>query len=289
MADKKAGGTYHLKFTTWRFDRMGLETVKKLKRVITQQCSQISRNQKYFRLLIPTQMMKAPKSKILSITAIIVAFLAMACSLVNARYYAKLVMPPPRSSHYYHHQSFDPFSLVSEMMSAPMYFSSTTKEQQQEVEANTPSERSGPRYSVSEENGVVLLEMEIPGVYAKDIEIDLEDEKLLRIKGRRTYKPSRDGSTDQTEFDVTFRLKENVDTSQLKANLVAGILRVQVPNKAKEMKRIPIGFDGGDGNVAIAVPNDRNGEHQVNVSSSLFDASTEETVNGITIIDETDA
>ncbi len=170
-----------------------------------------------------------------------------------------------------------------------MYFSSTvTNQQQQQVEVNTPSERSGPRYSVSEENGVVQLEMEIPGVYANDIEIDLEDEKLLRIKGRRTYKPSRDGSTDQSEFDVTFRLKENVDTSQLKANLAAGILRVQVPNKVKEMKRIPIGYDGGDEDVAI-VPNDRENEHQTNVSSSQFDASTEETVNGITISGETDA
>ena len=232
--------------------------------------------------------MKAPNSKLLSITAIIMAFFAIVCSVVNAHNYAGIVTsPPPRSSLYYQQLSYDPLGVVSEMLRTPVYFSSAVKQQQQ-VDVNAISERSMPHYTVSEENGVVQLEMEIPGVYAKDIEIDLEDSKLLRIKGRRTYKLG-DGSVDQSEFDVTFQLKENVDTSQLKANLAAGILRVKVPNKVKEVKRISI---GDDENVIVAQQNDNDIDNETTVSSSsLLDttATTVELVNGITISGVSDA
>lgn len=233
--------------------------------------------------------MKAPNSKILSITAIIVAFFAIVCSVVNARNYARLVTSPPRSSSLYDHQlNYDPLVVVREMLRTPVYFSGAVKHQQAEV--NTQAERSIPRYTVSEENGVVQLEMEVPGVYAKDIEIDLEDSKLLRIKGRRTYKLN-DGSVDQSEFDVTFQLKENVDTNQLKANLSAGILRVRVPNKVKEVKRINIGYDVGDEDVVVAKnDNDSDNETTVSSSSSSLDATmTVELVDGIMISGESDA
>ena len=221
--------------------------------------------------------MKAPNSKFLSIAAIIAAFFAIACSVVNARNYARLVTSPPRSTLYYHQFNYDPLGVVSAMLRTP-----------REVEATTPVERFLPHYTVSEENGVVQLEMEIPGVYAKDIEIDLEDNKLLRIKGRRTYNKLSDGSVDQSAFDVSFQLKENVDTSQLKANLAAGILRVRVPNKVKEVKHIQIGCtDGGDEDV-IVTPNDNCGDNEttVSTSSSLDTTTTMELVDGIAISGE---
>lgn len=227
--------------------------------------------------------MKAPNSKILSITAIIAAFFAIVCSVVNARNYARLVTAPPRSSLYYQQLNFDPFGIVDEMIRAPEYHSNAVKQTPMEVSA--PSGRSIPRYSVSEENGVVQLEMEIPGVHAKDIEIELEDDKLLRIKGRRVYKRSN-GSIDQSEFDVSFQLKENVDTSQLKVNLAAGILRVQVPNKVKEVKRISIGNDGGDEGVLIS---QNDSDNQTIASTSSLDAEIAEVVDGLLITGENDA
>jgi Hsp20/alpha crystallin family len=84
--------------------------------------------------------------------------------------------------------------------------------------------------------------IEVPGVSAKDIEIDLEDQHLLRIKGKRKHRLGS-GSIEETEFDVAFRLNDGVDPSQLKAILSAGILQVQVPNKEKETRRISIVTD----------------------------------------------
>jgi HSP20 family molecular chaperone IbpA len=181
--------------------------------------------------IFPT--MKFLNTKILSIAAIITAILALLGSAVNARHYTSVIAP--RS--YQFHRSFrDPFDLVSEMIQAPIYFNSRMRQQQQEA---AQLARSTPRYTVSEENGVVQLEMEVPGVTANDIEIALEDNQLLRVKGKRK-RSARTGSLEESEFDLAFRLNDGVDPSQLKAVLSAGILQVRVPHKEKEIQRIAI-------------------------------------------------
>lgn len=205
--------------------------------------------------------MKPPNPKTLSIAALIAAVVALLCSAVNARHYARVIAP---RSYQFHRSFHDPFDLVSEIIRAPIYFNSMMR--QQDASQIT---RSTPRYTVSEENGIIQLEMEIPGVETNDLEVELEDNQLLRVKGKR--------KKAESEFDLTFRLNDGVDPSRLKAVLSAGILQVQVPRKEKEIQRIEISTNASDDLVHVnAIHASENGE-----SGTSLDTPQE--VNGITI------
>jgi HSP20 family molecular chaperone IbpA len=215
--------------------------------------------------------MKYTNSKFLSIAAIVTSLLALLCSAVNARHYARVVAP---RSYQFHRSFHDPFDLVSEMIRAPIYFNGMLKQQHDEA-AQLP--RSTPRYTVSEENGVVQLEMEVPGVMAKDIEIELEDHQLLRIKGKRKHSVGT-SSSEESEFDLAFRLNDGVDPSRLKATLSAGILQVRVPHKEKEIQRIEIGTTATeDVDVVDVNASSLNGNSESSASPDVVE------VNGITI------
>jgi HSP20 family protein len=183
--------------------------------------------------ILPFREMRFSNWKFLSITAVITSLLALLCSVVNARHYARVIAP---RTYQFHRSYHDPFDLVSEMIRAPIYFNSMKRQHHDEA---AHLARSTPRYTVSEENGVVQLEMEVPGVTAKDIEIELEDNQLLRVKGKRKHSVGT-GSSEESEFDLAFRLNDGVDPSRLKAVLSDGILQVRVPHKEKEIHRIEI-------------------------------------------------
>lgn len=176
-------------------------------------------------------------------TGAILALLAAISSSgtkVEARSYGSILAP----RRYQYNRSPDSFGLMSEIFSMPVYMNSLMRQHQKAVERLTQS--SAPRYSVAEdaETGVVELMMELPGVTAQDLKVEvLEDGKTLRIAGSRKY--VRHGSMYESDFDQSFDM-QNVDPERLKVSLSAGILRVQAPKKEKTVKRIPISVDDDD-------------------------------------------
>ena len=96
--------------------------------------------------------------------------------------------------------------------------------------------RSTPRYDVSYDNdaGIVELNMELPGVLAKDLVVELENDRMLRIKGSRKYK------NGESEFDQVFQLDDDVDPERITVNLSAGILTVRASKKERLVKRIEV-------------------------------------------------
>ena len=181
--------------------------------------------------------MKAISSK--NLLLVVLLALVSLISGAAARSYGSILAP----RFYQYSRPSDPFDLVSEIFRAPIYFNSLMKQQQEEA---TRIVRSTPRYAVSEENGIVQLEMEVPGVLAKDLQVELTDNKLLRIKGTRKYKVGSDGPIEESEFDLSFQLADGVDSDQMTVALSTGILRVQVPKKEKITKRIAIHTDVED-------------------------------------------
>jgi HSP20 family molecular chaperone IbpA len=142
----------------------------------------------------------------------------------------------------------DPFDLVSDIFSMPVYVNSLMRQQQKQLSRHSPSHSHSmtPSYAVSEdlETGIIELTMEIPGVSANDISVELEDNKLLRVKGSRTLK--QNGSQAEYQFDQVFQLDEDVDPERLKVSLSSGILRITAPKKEKVVKKLPVHTEDGD-------------------------------------------
>jgi HSP20 family molecular chaperone IbpA len=142
----------------------------------------------------------------------------------------------------------DPFDLVSDIFSMPVYVNSLMRQQQAQLSRQSPSHSHSttPSYSVSEdpETGMIELTMEIPGVSANDISVELEGNKLLRVKGSRTFK--QHGSPVAYKFDQVFQIDDDVDPERLKVSLSSGILRITAPKKKQGIKRLPVYTDDGD-------------------------------------------
>jgi HSP20 family molecular chaperone IbpA len=136
----------------------------------------------------------------------------------------------------------DQFDLVSDIFTMPVYVNSLMRQQEAQLSPHSQSHSRSmtPPYAVSEdpETGMIELTMEIPGVSANDLSVELEDNKLIRVKGARTLK--QHGSLVEYQFDQVFQINEDVDPERLKVSLSSGILRITAPKKEQVIKRIPV-------------------------------------------------
>lgn len=108
-----------------------------------------------------------------------------------------------------------------------------------------PSSGGSPNYAVTRDNdtGVSTLRMELPGVSPADVQVELENDSLLRVKGTRTLLTAK---TDEVvEFDETFQLDEGVDPASIKVTLQHGLLEVTAERKSTTTKlleiQVPVG------------------------------------------------
>jgi HSP20 family molecular chaperone IbpA len=179
----------------------------------------------------------------------------------------------------------DPFDLVSDIFSMPVYVNSLMRQQQNQSSRHSPSHSHSmtPSYAVSEdvETGMIELSMEIPGVLPNDISVELEDNKLLRVKGSRTLK--QHGSLAEYQFDQVFQLDEDVDPERLKVSLSSGILRITAPKKEKVIKKLPV--DTVDGDAIFLEAKVVTDEVKEETDDGTNDAQ-EITIDGMTISEE---
>lgn len=83
--------------------------------------------------------------------------------------------------------------------------------------------------NVHEKDGQVKLEIDLPGVLAKDLLVEL-DQGVLRVSGERRGVAGRAGC----KFERKFRLDQSsLDASRATANLSAGVLVVTVAKRTK--------------------------------------------------------
>lgn len=94
-----------------------------------------------------------------------------------------------------------------------------------------------PAADVRETADAYLLEIDIPGLSEKDIEVVLENDELT-LRGER--KASDGASYSRREraegrFERSFRLADDVDTKRIEASAKNGVLTVKLP-KAEQAK-----------------------------------------------------
>ena len=103
----------------------------------------------------------------------------------------------------------------------------------------TKTSEANPQFEISEgEDGTLHLTMEVPGVSARDVNIELENDQVLRNSGIRTRR--KNGYTSQTEFEESIRLSSNVDIDNLKVSIISGILSISIPRKPTKIKKLPV-------------------------------------------------
>lgn len=100
-----------------------------------------------------------------------------------------------------------------------------------------------PRYRLRQETDRAVLEVELPGVPADAIDLQLE----RRVLGlRATPTPLEEpGTALQLEFEVApfamrWRLQADVDMDAIETSHANGVLTVTLPERAPERRSIPI-------------------------------------------------
>lgn len=99
-----------------------------------------------------------------------------------------------------------------------------------------------PAVDVKEEDKRYLMEVELPGLTDKDIEVKVEDNILtLSSKKDESKEEKKDGylirERRRAEFARTFVLPNDVDREQINAEFKHGLLVVQIPKKPEAQPR----------------------------------------------------
>jgi len=105
-----------------------------------------------------------------------------------------------------------------------------------------------PPIDIYEYDGGLVLEADLPGVPAENLDLQVQDNKLT-LFGRVVPPASEESRPVHQEFRVadyvrSFILSDDVDHEQISATLQDGVLRVTLPRASKpEPRRIQIRVD----------------------------------------------
>jgi len=89
---------------------------------------------------------------------------------------------------------------------------------------------------IREENDAYFVDAEVPGLAAKDVQVDVE-KNVLTIRGeRKVEKEEGEGKYKRIErrygsFSRSFTLPETVDADNISADLKDGVLALRLPKK----------------------------------------------------------
>ena len=92
---------------------------------------------------------------------------------------------------------------------------------------------TSPRYEINEDDKKFQLSVDLPGVRASDMNMELEhDGRVLHLAGGR--KKQEGNTVSETKFDHRFTIGRDVDTTKIAANLENGVLSVTIPKMEKK-------------------------------------------------------
>jgi len=83
-------------------------------------------------------------------------------------------------------------------------------------------------YHVHEDDKTYMVSVDVPGVKAEDINLKIEDDKVLHLSGGRKIQ-KENGSFSESKFDYRMTLSDNVDVNKISANLQDGVLKLTAP------------------------------------------------------------
>ena len=128
----------------------------------------------------------------------------------------------------------DPFDLFSRMMGAS------------EREPLTSGQDWLPAVDIREEQQGYVLVMDVPGLAAEDLDVDLH-EGILTVRGARSEEETKQGEhyirveRRQGKFARQFRVPPSTRPEDLRAGVKDGVLTIHVPKGgAPEARSVPV-------------------------------------------------
>jgi HSP20 family protein len=102
--------------------------------------------------------------------------------------------------------------------------------------------RNVPSANVKEKENKFEIELAVPGFDKEHVKVELNDKVLTISSAREEQNEEKDEKYSRREFRYSsfsrsFRLPENIQESEIKANFKNGILTIEVP-KALEVKKV---------------------------------------------------
>merc|ERR1712038_773543 len=138
-------------------------------------------------------------------------------------------------------QLVDPINLMAEIFSVPVTFNSLMRQQHRHF---SEMQRSEPRYEISNDETQFQILLDLPGVQAEDVSLELKDGGSLQISASRNTR--QQGRMSSYNFAQTFTLDESVvDVENISATLSQGVLTISAPKLDKsarqdEVTKIPV-------------------------------------------------
>jgi HSP20 family protein len=102
-----------------------------------------------------------------------------------------------------------------------------------------------PRIDIFEEDRAFVLHVAVPGMNKEDFKLDL-NENILTVSGERKFTRERKENYYQSletqfgTFSRAFTLPENIDTQNIDARYVNGILEITLPKDEKKILKTSI-------------------------------------------------
>ena len=131
-------------------------------------------------------------------------------------------------------RSGDPFDLFSRMMGGT------------ERETHSGGRDWLPAVDIREQEQGYLLVMDVPGLAAEDLDVDLH-EGVLTVRGSRSDEETKQGEhyvrveRRQGKFARQFRVPPSTRPEDLRASVKDGVLTIHVPKGgAPETRRVPV-------------------------------------------------
>lgn len=92
-----------------------------------------------------------------------------------------------------------------------------------------------PRHELTEDGDKLKVMIDIPGVKAEDMDVELkEGGRLLYISGKRVI--NKKNFESESMFEKTFGLGKRFDVDKITADLSHGVLTITVPHKVLDEK-----------------------------------------------------
>jgi len=115
-----------------------------------------------------------------------------------------------------------------------------------------------PPVDVYEDENTLQLKLEVPGVEEKDIDIRIEN-NMLTVRGERKFeKEEKEQNFHRIErrygtFSRSFQLPPSVNTEDVKADYVNGVLKISMAKRAEaKPKQIKVGIGGKESKTIAA-------------------------------------
>lgn len=99
-----------------------------------------------------------------------------------------------------------------------------------------------PGIDISETETQYVIDVELPGIEKKDIDLNIENNRLT-ISGERKFEKTEDGKqyhrveTSYGTFSRSLQLPENVNPDSIKASYKDGILNVSIDKSEEKLKK----------------------------------------------------